>query len=526
MKTSTKKQYVYKLITISVLVIAILVSSLILISSIINRNRYKDYISNKFANYYAGQLILAGPIKVEIFPKLHVVVNGIIIKNPPQFLQTQNFIQINTIDVTIKLIPLIKGNINLDNVIISGVQVDLKRRERDNNWTLKNYNNNSKNKIVLNKLSIENMRINYYESNIIESTEILNILVNQNSGQIKIDKATLELNNITMNINNIINLKANGIIYYATSMKYKGSLLIADTDLSNSLHLIHINLPDKFRKKAFSHVTINSTVNGNSHQFDISKINLLINKTSIHGNVSIQFYPFKVTENLKFSSTDIADYINLNGFSLKFESALLSGNIRHDESKNINGIQNLNINNITLYGFNLKSLIFNLNKALDSLNGLNTLITATQVNSSVNKVRDEVNKLSENKQKSLSAATILGNLNTQIIVKYGVVTTPLCQSTGQDIKISCNGIVNIPKNSVDYKFNILVAAPSRHKFINNVYFPYHLTGKLSDIEASIDWGDTIKQTIAYFNKHKEEKPALSKTFDMVRNYINPESASK
>lgn len=114
--------------------ITVIVIAIILLITLVDPNRFKDPLQNNLSVLIARDIQINGDIDWRIYPWLGLTVQKLTVVNPPGF-TTQDFAQIEKISLSVKLIPLIKGNINLGTISLSQPTIKLIINEQgNNNW--------------------------------------------------------------------------------------------------------------------------------------------------------------------------------------------------------------------------------------------------------------------------------------------------------------------------------------------------------------------------------------------------------
>jgi len=119
------------------ILVALLAIPLVLVAAfhfLVDANGYKEEISARVEQATGRQLILAGDISVSLFPWLGIEVREATLSQPPGF-GTTPFARVYQAQARLKWLPLFAGRVELDEILGSGVVLNLIRAsDGRNNW--------------------------------------------------------------------------------------------------------------------------------------------------------------------------------------------------------------------------------------------------------------------------------------------------------------------------------------------------------------------------------------------------------
>ena len=114
--------------------IVVIVAAMVLATILIDPNDYKDEISKAVLDKTGRQLTFDGDIKLSVFPWVGVTTGGVTLSNAPGFSE-KNMFSLKSADVSVKLIPLLSGEIQLRSVDVENLILNLMRnKEGVTNW--------------------------------------------------------------------------------------------------------------------------------------------------------------------------------------------------------------------------------------------------------------------------------------------------------------------------------------------------------------------------------------------------------
>ena len=88
---------------------------------LINPNDYKGKIADAVRDKTGRELVFDGDLELSVFPWIGVRTGGISLSNAPGFSE-KNMFSLKSADVSLKLLPLITGKIELRNVDVADLQ--------------------------------------------------------------------------------------------------------------------------------------------------------------------------------------------------------------------------------------------------------------------------------------------------------------------------------------------------------------------------------------------------------------------
>jgi AsmA protein len=116
------------------LVVALIVAAVIILPMIFDPNDYRDEISALVKEQTGRELTISGDLKLSVFPWLGVAVGGVQLSNAPGF-GAAPFVALGGAEVRLKLMPLLRKEVEMSTVSIRQLQVNLARNAKGvTNW--------------------------------------------------------------------------------------------------------------------------------------------------------------------------------------------------------------------------------------------------------------------------------------------------------------------------------------------------------------------------------------------------------
>ncbi len=107
-----------------VIVALIAVIALILLVTVVNPNRFKPLITDQVKKTTGRDLTIDGDLSWTLFPSLGVKVGHLELSNPSDF-KEKTFAEINSMTVSVKIMPLLKGHVKSSGISLNGLKLFL-----------------------------------------------------------------------------------------------------------------------------------------------------------------------------------------------------------------------------------------------------------------------------------------------------------------------------------------------------------------------------------------------------------------
>lgn len=128
------KRFFKILLKLLATVMALVLIAILVIIFIIDPNDYKTQIADLVENAIGRVLTIEGDIKLTFYPWLGFDLGKVRLANAPGF-EESGFAKIDKTQVQVKLVPLLSQQVEVDSVLLEGVEVTLTRKPDDRtNW--------------------------------------------------------------------------------------------------------------------------------------------------------------------------------------------------------------------------------------------------------------------------------------------------------------------------------------------------------------------------------------------------------
>ncbi len=115
-------------------IILIIVAGLVALPFVIDPNDYKDEISSQVEKVTGRNLTLQGDIELSVFPWIALELGPLTLSNAEGF-QSDYFAKVEQAEVRIKLMPLLKKQLEMDTVVLDGLVLNLEtNKQGQTNW--------------------------------------------------------------------------------------------------------------------------------------------------------------------------------------------------------------------------------------------------------------------------------------------------------------------------------------------------------------------------------------------------------
>lgn len=356
-------------------------------------------------------------------------------------------------------------------------------------------NMKSENEFEFNKLAL-NSHFNYVSNNNQNIPIILDL-----SGNVILNTktSTVNLSGVKFSLNQVLSGNLNAKIQNFKAPHYSGNLTLPTFSLENVLSIFNKSLPDIPNKNQFANTSLKTNFAGTKNALSLSDLKLGFGNTIITGTLNLSsFSPFKLNENLAINQIDLADFTDLKGARLPMQDLTLQGALSvdsfdaQDMPSSLNASQNILVKYITIKGFDLGTVLNNLDIIVNNIVNLKKVSDAySQIQSQLSAI-ENVGAIDASNGKE----TDFGSLVAHVVIKDGVVTTPTLTLSGPLVKVTGNGKIDLNKLTVNYQLNSQVIASSRN-IVKTLVIPYNLNGPFSNIQQGVDWSSVNGQVVGF-----------------------------
>ncbi|MEX0615356.1 MAG: AsmA family protein [Methylophaga sp.] len=122
------------LIKVIVIVLVLAVAALAAIPFVVDPNDYKDEIATQVEKATGRQLSIQGDIGLSVFPWVALELGQLSLSNASGF-KADSFAQVNSAQIRIKLLPLLKKELEMDTIVLDGLVLNLETaKDGHTNW--------------------------------------------------------------------------------------------------------------------------------------------------------------------------------------------------------------------------------------------------------------------------------------------------------------------------------------------------------------------------------------------------------
>ncbi len=504
---------------------------LILFISIVDPNGYKEALSDKITDTIGRKVLINGPISLTFNPDLNLHIENISIANQPTF-ESGNFAYLKGFDISIGLLPILKGTLQIERVKLDQLSVNLIEENSKNNWqfsindkdeegsdTLLNYVIHS---IIINQAQISYKHLNHKSG---YKSKPFNLKVNPDSqGEISFKDNKLKFVNTQINLANILNTKINGQVNFESELTYQANFVSGNFSLIKLAELVNISLPKTLIRPIYKSLKLSATIFGTKDKIQIEKVKLNSLHTKLNGNITANLTSLKLNQHLTINNLEVSDFFDLDGYKLKINKLTIDGDLNLAKTflaSSLNGREDINANDIILYGFAAREFTRQVNQATKQISSWAKIVSYTQTKQTIKQLKSTITELNSHKAKNVSQSTNLGNFNSRLVFTNGVLIFQNCKLKGNELIAYCGGGINFTNQTINFMAQArLLAEGKQFNLINFLFFPFYVKGNYTKPETGVDWPYIIKETTRYYQTSSKDRPLLNKLVEAVTSWFS------
>lgn len=271
-------------------------------------DRYRQPIVNQISTALNRPVTIDKlSLKVSLIPT--VTVSGIVIGNPTGMDEKNPFAKIDSLDVTLSLVPLTRKEIQIDGINIGAAEVSLVEKDGKNNWSfssdtptksaekagsMKNASSNDiLSQLQVNNISLKRLALNYQKEKEVQKVVVSDFLLKQLkvfSMQIRYDKQNVKISGTANSLLDLINKKKDYLFNLElqavnATAKISGSIgdvstfdnLLFGVDIyTNDLRKTLLLAGFSEKKVPDSALTLKSVIKGNLNELSVDKFDIAL----------------------------------------------------------------------------------------------------------------------------------------------------------------------------------------------------------------------------------------------------------
>ena len=349
-----------KVLGIILLTIIVLIGlGIVFLIHYVDPNKFKNEIAAAVYSNTGHHLTIKGNLSWTFFPWIGFKVNNAELDNAPNF-GKQPLAKIGEADISIRLLPLLMGNVEIHNVELNGLQINLVRQANGTiNWQMNNRQqnagttsgtkhsqsttskNNSTIDFLITNLTVVNSSITWDDRLNKTSYTLNNLYINgHNVGTQKLFPLTISFNLTSNKFNKAIAVSFNGNFNVgkhlasiainqidttiddfeiegdlsAKNLKgpanFQGDIHIPTFNLRKLLTEFNILLPKFNKANALEKVGTDLAFNGGRNQLSIKPFKLTVDNTAVNGEINFtNLRQYKINYKLTANSFNVDDYL-------------------------------------------------------------------------------------------------------------------------------------------------------------------------------------------------------------------------
>jgi AsmA protein len=128
------KRILKTLILLTGIVVALVLATVLVVPLVIDPNDYREQIAALVKERTGRELVIEGDLQISVFPWLGFEVGAARLSNAPGF-EDRPFARVGAANVRVKLVPLLRREVEMDALALSGLMLNLVRDEQGRtNW--------------------------------------------------------------------------------------------------------------------------------------------------------------------------------------------------------------------------------------------------------------------------------------------------------------------------------------------------------------------------------------------------------
>ncbi|AUR51841.1 AsmA family protein [Aquella oligotrophica] len=480
------------LIGILISIVILFATVIVSIVTLVDPNQYKNTILAVIKKQTGSEFTMGNVKWGLVGSTLGLIINDVSLVTNPEINRSPIF-TINRMELGLNLLPLLDKKVSINKMFIDNGKISLVSNGIQNNWSfpLNNKLDNVNYSLDLHEIKITNTSFAYtnFANNLAIGLQSINLTLSPTTiGSINYYSQSnlLSLNKVKFSLNNIVtgtlDLSYADNLFNLNYVTDSFSLI----PLANSVGID--NLPKIFSSKQLQQMKVSSNISGTDKNLNISSIQITTPDSQIMAKATVNsFNPISGYNSIQINHLDIADYIDLNGYRLKASNLTSQGNFV-ERDKQIYADQDLAIQNLILYGYNLHNLSVKIATILSNpVKIISVPLTITQIQNSIAAANTKG-------QKNLAITSTLGHLTSKVTYTGKTIENHNLVLSGPDLRANANGKLDINKNYMNYQVNAqFVADPN--SLTGKIIYPATISGRPDSPDDSIDWTSVNKQIV-------------------------------
>lgn len=471
------------LIGILVLMTVLIVSVLALIT-LVNPNQYKPLVINQI-RATTGANMTIGNLRWKFFPQLGIKADDVSVQTNSGLNQIP-LLHVNSGALFLQILPLFHGQAIIEKVVVNGIQINLVTKQGQNNWNFNpTTNNNSNFLLTLSKINLQNVNINYLNASTNQQIAINNL--NIEASTYNDGKILYFSNNNLINIHKV-NFKINSILDGNLDLSYDGNTYTGAIDtkkfsLPELLASCNLNGSSVAAAPWKNLRIVSANFSGNSNSLQLTNSQLELGSSTITTTAQISsFSPLVIANDTYIDHLEASEFVPLKGYHLKLSDLHSRGGIAGTSMSSLVANQDLQISNLTLYGYDLNHLSAQIGTILSNPLKIITIPVT------VNQIQASVKAAAGSDRKNLNLVSNLGSLSGHLNYRAPQLQFSPLYLNGPALRASGNAIVNTKNQLVNAAINAqFVAAPN--SLTGKIVYPVTITAN----RATINWTSVSSQ---------------------------------
>lgn len=494
-----------KILGIILLTIIVLIGlGIVLLIHYVDPNKFKNEIDAAVYSNTGHHLTINGNLSWTFFPWVGFKVNDAELDNAPGF-GKQPLAKIGEADISIRLLPLLMGNIEVHNVELNSLQMNLIRKaDGTTNWQL---NNPQQNTNATNNTNHSQSTASQDNSTLDFSIANLTVVNSSITWDDRLNKTSYNLSNLYINGHNVgtqnlfpltisFNLNSNKF-NKPVDVSFNGNFNIGKHLASIAINQVDATIDDFELEGDLSAKNLKGPAN---FQGDIHIPAFNLRKLLTEFNISLA--KFNKANALEKLSADLAfnggrNKLSIKPFKLTLDDTNINGEI------NFTNLRQYEVNyKLTANSIDIDDYLPNKQSTTAKTNDINTM-SIHKNNETINLPTDLLRHLNLQGSFAINQFVLanlhLSNVQTQLQAKNGIIKLAPLTADLYEGSLNANATLNIENAIPQYKFVANVKTVQAQPLLNDLLHKNFITGTANFSTIINSNGNTVPNLINNLN---------------------------
>jgi AsmA protein len=483
-------------------ILLIAVIGALLLGTLVSANRFKPLITSQVMKKTGRQLTIDGDLSWSFFPHLGIKVGHSVLGNTSDFKQ-KTFAEFDEATVSVKLLPLLKSDVQSDGMILEGLKLYLIKNSRGKtNWQdlakssqQTSSKSNTSEELKKSALALSISAVDIKNANVFFIDE-------ENHQNYNIEKFKFHAKNI--NLQEAFPVTSEFILSTKRDEKHhveiKGDIFanlkeetlqfknftstVDDSKITGEVNVVNLMSQPRVTAKVDIDTLTVSNMKITDIQTELNFENNILQVTS----ATAKFYKGTIKSQVKISLGEVVPNFVIQADASNVQVGPLLNDISDPNQKlKFSGTGNIKVNVISV-GADKQTVMKNLNGS-SSMSVDNGVIEGIDMGYLIDSAYALAKK--QSMSRSDSNKTDFGNMTGTFTIRNGVISNSDLRIDSSRFNTDGKGEIDLPKNQIDYSLQTLVkkASADDKDSLQNLYglpIPIRIVGSLDKPKTGLD----------------------------------------